>query len=263
MIFLAKVLKKLLRKDFFRRNLLVLMDQVVNDEEGRGEIKKIFRQRYVVYYTEKSRVLSQLCDRFGSDKGTVAFDNHVYNWPAHNYCDYYESLFHNSRFNTRKVFECGIGTNNESINSNMTKNGRPGASLRVWKEFFPNAKIYGADVDKSILFNEDRIYTDFIDQTSVKSIAQYWNNLNVYGFDLMIDDGLHNFSAGKNLFEGSIKYLGDLGVYVIEDVTSQNLLLFKEYFDTQRYFVEYIELFRDVGNSLGDNSLIVIRKNNL
>jgi hypothetical protein len=40
-------------------------------------------------------------------------------------------------------------------------------------------------------------------------------------------------------------------------------LLFKEYFDTQRYFVEYIELFRDVGNSLGDNSLVVIRKNNL
>ena len=41
----------------------------------------------------------------------------------------------------------------------MTLSGSPGASLRVWKDFFSNAKIYGSDIDKDILFNEDRIFT--------------------------------------------------------------------------------------------------------
>ena len=30
----------------------------------------------------------------------------------------------------------------------MSEDGKPGASLRVWKEYFSNAEIYGADIDK-------------------------------------------------------------------------------------------------------------------
>ena len=42
--------------------------------------------------------------------------------------------------------------------------GKPGASLRVWRDYFPNAIIYGADIDKDILFAEERIKTFYIDQ---------------------------------------------------------------------------------------------------
>ena len=39
------------------------------------------------------------------------------------------------------MFECGLGTNNPNLKSNMTENGIPGASLRVWRDYFFNAKI--------------------------------------------------------------------------------------------------------------------------
>ena len=44
------------------------------------------------------------------------------------------------------------------------------ASLYMWQEYFPNAEIFGADVDKRILFNEGRIKTYFVDQYSFESI---------------------------------------------------------------------------------------------
>lgn len=35
---------------------------------------------------------------------------------------------------------------------------RPGASLRVWRDFFPNAVIYGWDIDPSaMVYDEERI----------------------------------------------------------------------------------------------------------
>ena len=30
----------------------------------------------------------------------------------------------------------------------MGKQGKPGASLRTWREFFPNAQVIGIDIDK-------------------------------------------------------------------------------------------------------------------
>ena len=43
----------------------------------------------------------------------------------------------------------------------MNINGKPGASLRAWRDYFENALIYGADIDKNILFKENRINTFF------------------------------------------------------------------------------------------------------
>ena len=39
----------------------------------------------------------------------------------------------------------GIGTNNPNIESSMGKDYKPGSSLKVWKEYFLNANIFGAD----------------------------------------------------------------------------------------------------------------------
>ena len=56
----------------------------------------------------------------------------------------------------------------------MTANGKPGASLRVWRDFFPNAKIYGGDIDKETLFIEDRISTYYVDQFENSTIKKKW-----------------------------------------------------------------------------------------
>lgn len=100
--------------------------------------------------------LAVFCDKYGSDKGAIKPDGHPYPWQAHTYAKIYEMLFSSRRYEVKNVFECGIGTNNIAVKANMTASGKPGASLRVWRDFFPNAMIWGADLDRNILFTEDR-----------------------------------------------------------------------------------------------------------
>ena len=206
--------------------------------------------------------LSRLCDQYGSDKGEVESTGHPYPWPSHTYADYYSSLFAHCRLKPTKVFECGIGTNNPDFTSSMGIDGKPGGSLRVWKEYFPNATIYGADIDKDVLFEEPRIKTYYVDQLDPESISEMWREVGVRDFDFMVDDGLHTFEAGSTLFSNSISMLAKDGIYVIEDVSGVTLREYENFFSRLDYRVEFISLHR-VGIPLDDNSLVVIRKNGL
>ena len=61
----------------------------------------------------------------------------------------------------------------------MTSDGKPGASLRVWKDYFINSRVYGADIDKSILFEEDRIKKFYVNQLDSSSIKEMWSNIKI------------------------------------------------------------------------------------
>ena len=211
------------------------------------------------YGKNRHSLLNALCDQYGSDKGELRPDGHPYPWPSHSYADYYERLFGHCRHGIMKVFECGLGTNNPNLASSMRENGKPGASLRVWRDYFPNAQIYGADIDRDILFTEDRIRTHYVDQRDPAAIEAYWQQLGETGFDFMLDDGLHVFDAGSCLFTHSIQHLAQHGIYVIEDVNPRDLLRYKEFFSKTSYIVDYVTLLRP-NLPLGDNSLVVIRK---
>lgn len=211
------------------------------------------------YSKNRNSELSKLCDRYGSDKGTVRHGSGPYPWPSHTYADFYERLFAHCRMHIKTVFECGLGTNNIDIPSSMGAAGKPGASLRVWRDYFASASIYGADIDRDILFQDDRIQTAFIDQCDPKAIQSYWNWVGNIEFDIMIDDGLHTFEGGSVLFLHSINKLAASGIYIIEDVTHADMILFKEFFQDKPYWVDYICLFGP-STSLNDNNLIVIRK---
>ncbi len=205
--------------------------------------------------------VSRLCDLYGSDKGELRTSGHTYSWPSHTYADFYSKLFLHCRHNVRRVFECGLGTNNPNIPSTMGVFGKPGASLRMWRDYFPNANVYGADIDKEVLFQEERIKTYFIDQLNPAIINEFWNHVGVADFDLMIDDGLHTFEAGSTLFTHSIDRLASNGIYIIEDVSVGELLKYKEFFQHQNLIVDYVCLFRpSVSLSAERNSLVVIRK---
>jgi len=213
---------------------------------------------YHVFYDKDMRSeLNMLCDRYGSDKGELTSANQPYPWPSHTYADFYEARFGICREYIQNVFECGLGTNNQNIPNNMGLFGKPGASLRVWKEFFPNAQIRGADIDKNVLFSEDRILTYYVDQTSPDSIEQLWQNVSTANFDLIIDDGLHTFDAGICFFENSFNKVKPNGLYVIEDVTPQGLIRYVEYFKQKQFKAEFIALERE-GVEIGDNFLIAI-----
>jgi len=90
--------------------------------------------------------ISLLCDKYGSDKGSILEKGHPYGWPLHTYSDYYHLLFSSRRQHIKRVFKCGLGTNNPNLLSSMGSLGKPGASLRVWRDYFPNAIIYGANI---------------------------------------------------------------------------------------------------------------------
>ncbi len=229
-----------------------------------ASIHKIFATHFQTYFTtyynrRADSLLNALCDKYGSDKGEIIPDGHPYPWVSHTYADVLERLFGHCREHVRYVFECGLGTNNPSLASSMGENGKPGASLRMWREYFPNAQIFGADIDADILFQEDRIATFACDQTDAEQVAALWEKIPDVQFDLFIDDGLHTYEAGVALFEHAFHKVREGGIYIIEDVTFESLVKFANYFEGKSFAHEFVTLHRP-NVPLGDNSQVIIRR---
>lgn len=149
--------------------------------------------------------LGELFTKYGSDKAT-----------NHNYHLVYQGIL-DSINKPAKIFEIGLGTNNIDIVSTMGKKGRPGASLRAFRDYINIAKVYGADFDKGVLFNENRIKTYFVDQTSPKTFDELSKKIGI-NFDLMIDDGLHSPNANLHSLKFFLTRLKVGGYAVIEDI---------------------------------------------
>lgn len=259
--FLKKnVEKKILEiESYYTSKVSSLIESLIGGEQIKI-LDDTSENKIILYYSNDDTYLRRLSEFYGSDKGSSKLFENPYPWIPHNYTDYYSMLFLQNKEKVKKVFECGIGTNNESVESNMTVSGKPGASLRMWRDFFPNAEVYGVDIDRSVLFSEERIHTDYLDQTDSDSILGYWQKLDISDFDLMIDDGLHNFEAVTNLFLNSFDKLSDDGIYIIEDVSSNDLVKYKKFFDSVGARAKFIILFRK-HKEIGDNILITITKN--
>lgn len=181
--------------------------------------------------------LCRIMTKCGSDKGN-----------GHNYTVFYYELFKNLRYSNLNIFEVGLGTNNINIPSNMGKGGTPGASLRGWKEFFPNANIVGADIDRDILFVEDRITTYYCNQLDADTITNMWKSIPEH-FDIIVDDGLHTPEANITFFQNSYHKLNTGGTYIIEDIFVPNMIKYDEYFSTGEYSYQKIILDNHTDNN--------------
>jgi hypothetical protein len=92
-----------------------------------------------------------------------------------------------------------------------------------------------------------------------------WNNRELWEpFDIIIDDGLHEFKANVCFFENSIFKLKRGGYYIIEDIIKNTIDLWKE--KIEEWKIIYPELRFDlitlpslVNN--WDNTLLVVRYN--
>ena len=153
----------------------------------------------------KCQELKKLLDTHGSDKSN-----------RHNYHYVYAPIL-KKNFEEKKILEIGMGTNNIDTLSNMGIDGKPGASLKAFRDFCPYANIYGADVDKRILFDEERINTYYVDQTDVESLNELSKKI-PSDLDLVIDDGLHSPCANINTLFFGIKKIKIGGWVVIEDI---------------------------------------------
>jgi SAM-dependent methyltransferase len=171
---------------------------------------------------KQSTPLCEIMGRHKSDKGHINITD-----SSHNYTTFYYSIFDKLQEKKLRIFELGLGTNNPNLPSSMGVNGRPGASLYGWREFFSNAEIFGADIDTDILFNDDKIKTFFCDQTNKDVIKKMWDEKDLQdNFDIIIDDGLHTFNANVCFFENSIHKLKPNGYFIIEDIQKNEEHLF-------------------------------------
>ena len=212
------------------------------------------------WHEVRPHTLKELCDKYGTDKGSNGdLEAASYWWPPHTYVDVYATLFDHFRNDVRLVFECGIGSSDETVPSNMTAAGHSGASLRMWRDYFPNAHVFGADVDPKALFEEDRIKTFEVDQTDSASVAAMWEAIGKTGFDLIVDDGLHEMGAGVSLFEASIDRLKPGGLYVIEDISPDRMGAYMDYFAGKPWWVSYALLRRPYPARYVDNGMVLIR----
>jgi hypothetical protein len=191
----------------------------------------------------------------GSDKGKG----------GHNYTTVYARLFEEFRDRPIRIFELGLGTNNPALTSSMGVNGRPGASLRGWRELFPQALVYGADIDRNILFEDDRIKTFYCDQLNKDAIRTLWSRPELQGgMDIIIDDGLHTFEGNTSFLEGSLEQLRPGGFYVVEDILQTEIEKWEKLLETSysTRFQDYDFALAMLPNSFNDhdNNLLIARR---
>ncbi|MEN9405896.1 MAG: hypothetical protein RLZ12_180 [Bacillota bacterium] len=146
----------------------------------------------------KKNYITPLCkimEQHGSDKG----------YGGHTYTSFYHKLFHGMRNKALNLFELGIWHGN---------------SLRGWADYFPQANVYGADIMDKLLFTAPRIKTFLCDQNNPASIKALFNQPELQNktFDIIIDDGCHEYSSYLTFLKHSLHKLKPFGTYIIEDV---------------------------------------------
>jgi len=190
----------------------------------------------------------------GSDKGR--------GW--HNYTTVYSALLASYHDRPIRVFELGLGTTNPNILANMGAHGRPGASLRGWRDLFPQAAVYGADIDRSVLFEDERIRTFFCDQLDSKAIHDLWSESDLRdAMDVIIDDGLHTFAGNDSFLRHSLDRLRPGGIYVIEDITEADFRLWQERLPVcERDYLGFEFVAAKLPNAANtfDNNLLIARR---
>jgi hypothetical protein len=169
---------------------------------------------YSLNIIDNSSFMNQNATKLGEILKVNRSDKSTY----HNYHYLYSHIFNELNNENLNILEIGIGTNNPSLVSTMGSNGRPGASLYAFAEYLPNANIYGADIDKSILFSTERINTCYVDQLDVKTFDNIKKTFGNIEYDLIIDDGLHSIGANFNTLLFALDNIKINGWIVIEDI---------------------------------------------
>lgn len=158
----------------------------------------------------------------------------------HHYGPVYFDLFHNNskRRNVKKVLEIGPAE---------------GAGIKMFRDFFPNATIYGAEIDQNRvdkLQGLDRIEVYHCDQSKESDLVELLKRTGT-NIDLVIDDGSHD--PKHQLFTCLIlmTYLDKGVTYIIEDVAHPEI---------EKQLAQYNTRLLEVGKRYDDKLIIVRHK---
>ncbi|MFZ2197319.1 MAG: hypothetical protein WAV13_06290 [Thermodesulfovibrionales bacterium] len=168
-----------------------------------------------------SKSLTELANLYGTDKGTTGPSSR---WGAHNYTDIYEAYLGNYRQSPVVLLEIGLGVTGDRWNSPIV-HGRNtgGASLKMWHDYFPKAKIYGIDINECLYLENSRTRTFVADQGRVEDLDAFVEATGGTDFDIIIDDGSHRPDHQQISFSYFFRKLKSGGLYFIEDLLSNGM----------------------------------------
>lgn len=121
---------------------------------------------------------------------------------AHQYIHVYESLFEPIREDVRNVLEIGV---------------QNGGSLRMWRDYFTEAQVYGIDIDEIVneIQNQERINVICSDAYTREAVSSFQ-----LLFDVIVDDGPHTLETQMFCAEHYSGLLSPNGILIIEDIPS-------------------------------------------
>jgi hypothetical protein len=141
--------------------------------------------------------LPELAMMFGTDK-----------WGIHKYAIHYQTHLMHLRKRAINLLEIGVGGQDDP------KKG--GASLRMWKAFFPKANIYAIDIFDKSAIEEPRIKIFKGSQADPEFLL--WVAQKIGRLDVIIDDGSHINEHVLASFHVLFPLLAENGIYAIEDL---------------------------------------------
>jgi hypothetical protein len=170
------------------------------------------------FQIQKGNLLEQLGEKYEPTKRWVG------------YLPYYWMHFRDIRLDVRSVCEIGVQSDR---------------SVRMWEEFFPNATIYGLDIDEKCKEIEGGRVKIFIgDQSDTAFLNSFLSKLDGK-LDIVIDDGSHIAEHQLITFETLFPAMSTHGIYVIEDIVgdacTKTVNSLKEIADNVMYWPEGYE----------------------
>jgi hypothetical protein len=120
----------------------------------------------------------------------------------HGYLEFYERFFRDLRNEPICLLEIGV---------------LEGASVRMWSEYFPRARVIGVDVNPDVVkFETERITIEIANQANVAQLVELAIR---YGpFDIVLDDGSHMWNDQITSLQYLYPFVRAGGFYVIEDL---------------------------------------------
>jgi hypothetical protein len=139
-----------------------------------------------------AQTLTAMADHYGTDKGSH----------RHLFTEIYGAIFGPRRKERLRVLEIGV---------------KFGASMRMWRDFFPKATVFGIDIDPTYLFQEKRIKTMLADQAKREELQAVVDRFGS-PFDIVLDDGGHQMDQQQISFAFLFQHVASDGYYVLEDL---------------------------------------------
>ncbi len=169
------------------------------------KIKEKLTERKKLKFLYKIRSFKAIFFNYNLSK--LAIIHKTDKFGQHFYTSHYQKHFRPYRLKKIKLLEIGVGGYDSPYIG--------GNSLRMWKSYFPFARIFSLDIyDKSFL-QENRIKIFKGSQVDERFLNTVCNQIGE--LDLIIDDGSHINEHVIKTFEILFPKLKKCGIYVIED----------------------------------------------